>query len=44
VDADHDEGVAEAFLQGSQLFDDVQAIDAAERPEIQEDDLAPQGL
>jgi len=44
VDADHDEGVAETFLQGAQLFDDVQAVDAAERPEIQEDDLAPQGL
>jgi len=45
VNADHDEGVAEAFLQGVQLFDDVQeAVDAAERPEIQQDDLTPQGL
>jgi hypothetical protein len=44
VDADHDEGVAEAFLQGAQLLDDVQAVDAAERPEIQQDDLAPEGL
>jgi len=45
VNADHDEGVAEAFLQGVQLFDDVQeAVDAAVRPEIQQDDLTPQGL
>jgi hypothetical protein len=44
VDADHDEGVTETLFEGPELFENVEAVDAAERPEVQEDDLTPQGL
>ena len=35
VDADHAQHVGEACLQRAQLVEDVQAVRAAERPEVQ---------
>jgi hypothetical protein len=43
VDADDDEGVPETLFKGPELFEDVEAVNAAERPEVEEDYLAPQG-
>ena len=40
VDADHVEHVGEALLQQAQLVEDVQAVDAAERPEVEQQDAA----
>src|ERR1035441_541392 len=40
MDADDHEAVTEALLERSQLLDDPQAVDAAERPEIEHDDTA----
>jgi hypothetical protein len=40
VHADDREGVAELVLEALEIRDDVLAVDAAERPEVEEDDLA----
>lgn len=42
MDADHDQFVAELLLQRAELVDHVQAVDAAERPEVEQDDAAAQ--
>ncbi|MNW52342.1 hypothetical protein D3C74_298580 [compost metagenome] len=42
VDADDDEVVAARLLELAQLVEDVQAVDAAERPEVEDDDPAAQ--
>jgi hypothetical protein len=43
MDADDNEGVPKTLFKGPELFKDVEAVDAAERPEVEEDYLAPQG-
>src|SRR5215469_10099113 len=40
--ADHDQGVAVLLLQRPQLVEHVKAVDAAERPEVEQHDLAAQ--
>ena len=42
VDADHDQLVLVLLLELGQVGQDVVAVDAAERPEVEQDDLAPQ--
>ena len=42
VDADDDEHVGVALLDLAQLVDDVQAVDAAERPEVEQHDAPAQ--
>jgi hypothetical protein len=44
VDADDDEGVAVLRFEGSELVEDVEAIDAAEGPEVNDHDFAAQAL
>jgi len=44
VDAYYDEIVTEVLFEGPEFVEDVQAVDAAERPEIEEDDLALEGF
>jgi hypothetical protein len=44
VDAYHDEVIPEALFEGAQLVEDVEAVDAAERPEVEEDDFALEGI
>jgi hypothetical protein len=38
VNAYHDQAVAEALFERPEFVADVEAVEAAERPEIQEDD------
>ena len=42
VHTDHHQAVAETLFQRTQLLDDVQAVDAAERPEVEQDHPAAQ--
>ena len=42
VDADDDEFLGVLLLERAQLVEDVEAVDAAEGPEVQQDDLAAQ--
>jgi hypothetical protein len=42
VHADDDEHVGVPLLDRAQLVDDVQAVDAAEGPEVEQDDPAAQ--
>jgi hypothetical protein len=44
VDAYYDEGVTEALFQWSNFVEDVEAVYTAERPEVEEDDLAFEGV
>ena len=44
VHADGDEYVGEFFFEGAQLVEDVQAVDAAEGPEVENNDFAAQIL
>jgi hypothetical protein len=44
VHPDHDQGVAVLLLDRAQLVQHVQAVDAAERPEVEQDDLPAQVL
>ena len=43
VDADHDERVAPLLFEPVEVGDDVEAVDAARRPEIEEHEPAAQG-
>ncbi len=42
MDTDDDEFFRKAFFQVAQLRDVVQTVDSAERPELEQDDLAAQ--
>jgi hypothetical protein len=42
VHADDDEFLGVLLLQWAQFVEDVEAVDAAERPEVEEDDLSAQ--
>jgi hypothetical protein len=42
VHTDHHQAVAETLFQRTQFLDDVQAVDAAERPEVEQDHPAAQ--
>ena len=42
MDTDRDQRVRELRLQGTQLVEDVEAVDAATGPEVQEDDAPAQ--
>ena len=42
VDADRHQDVGVVCLERAQLVEDVQAVDAAEGPEVEQDDLAAQ--